>query len=108
MTTPTPSDALRDVIEALDKAMEPGASPSLMERFDACASNFMAERADTIRRALETLAAVEAAPVATIAIDDDNWILESSLELETSPLDALDPIDELIGQRVALVRVGEG
>jgi hypothetical protein len=94
MSNPTPTTALRDVIEALDKAMEPGASPTYMERFDSIASNFMAEHATTIIRALAVMEAVEAAPVVKV-------------RGKVGELATICVSHDFVGQRVALVRVGE-
>jgi hypothetical protein len=137
MTTPTPADALRDVIEALDRAtpgpwnwsengnllgdmpngydeskeiaavyteldddLEP--TNSLAIRLSVA---FLRTHADTLRRALATLAAVEAAPVVELlprshpfALD---WIAMGDADNESN-------VNGLVGQRVALVRVGEG
>ena len=120
MTTPTPADALRDVIEALDACPFCGHGESLYiehvdgtilhpayyVRCDYCGAQSGASdkgdhieqwnrraHAGTLRRALATLAAVEAAPVVSFS---SAGTLQGDIPLGWR------------GQRVALVRVGEG
>ena len=110
MNNQTPADALRDVIEALDACPFCGCANiiSHADYFDpddphvGCsecgASNHRDNwnnRSDTIRRALATLAAVEAAPVGDVYEMHDGRIVA-------------DAPGAMSGQRVALVRVGEG
>ena len=118
MSNPTPTTALRDVIEALDKAspgpltvrddnegdghpprplwtvvnedydcasdyampMQAAIHYGIRSDADAIAMsvNFLRTHADTIRRALETLAAVEAAPVVRVS-EKELWWLQDAI-----------------------------
>jgi hypothetical protein len=103
MTTPTTDDALRDVIEALEPVISDNGWLSHNadeETLSKCAS-FLGYHADTLRRALAAMEAVEAAPV---AIMDTRDVLGICAPTE----DDFPALYALQGQRVALVRVGEG
>lgn len=101
MSNPTPADALRDVIEALDHCMlssDPSVSAAYVR--DTLPQHWL-----TLRRALETLAAVEAAPVGHVSMtaDGGDGCDHAYIHGETK-----DGLHSVAGQRVALVRVGDG
>ena len=128
-TTPTTDDALLEVIEALDKAT-PGpwvptlghwvkqehgvvvAQPSELrgpqqaDNADAIALsvNFLRTHADTIRRALDALKRVEEAAVGFVIGQSGPDFLGP----QTGAIVQMDDPASIKGQRVALVRVGEG
>jgi hypothetical protein len=140
MNNPTPADALRDVIEALDacpwcgqkmeRAIVSEGSTFRWRKVDGCCADGPEIRHDTmaddqeaaevdsrrraieawndrdptIRRALATLAAVEAAPVGLVIGQSGPDILGP----QAGAIVQMDDPASIKGQRVALVRAGEG
>lgn len=99
MTTPTTDDALREVIEALDKAF----AAHVADDTNLLAGHSMflvANYATTIHRALHTLARVEAAVVVEVV---ECWDGETK-----QTIGQVDMSEDMIGKRVRLVLEGEG